>query len=220
MNLFSRSTQGLAVCAALLLSACMADVPAAQGPEDALSPAQRFPITVQAQMATYPLVLNNTRNDLDPRGEAMLEEAVSDYLANGSGSIAVSAGNATPRISDRLTALGVPANRIAAVAGGGGNATLTFVRYHADPPVCGDWSANLGVTYNNRPSPNFGCATQHNLAVMVADPHDLVAPKAMEPGDTQRSLTVLDRYRQGETTVAAKTTEQTGAVSAVQNGGK
>ncbi len=222
MSLTTRTAQGYALCTALLLSACMTDVPAAQGPEDALSPAQRFPITVEAQMASYPLVLNNARNDLDPRGEAMLEQIVTDYLANGSGSIAVSAGNAAPQISGRLTALGVPANRIMIVAGGTtpGNATVSFVRYHADPAPCGDWSKDLGVTYNNRPPPNFGCATQHNLAVMVADPHDLVQPKTLEPGDAQRSLTVLEKYRQGDTTVANKSAEQSGAVSSVATGGK
>jgi pilus assembly protein CpaD len=221
MKLFTRSVQGFAVCTALLLSACESDVPAVRGAEDALSPTQRFPITVEAQMASYPLALNNARNDLAPAGESTLEQIVTDYLANGSGSIAVSAGNATPRISDRLAALGVPSNRIMIVSGtAGGNATVSFIRYHADPQPCGDWSTNLGVTYNNQAPPNFGCATQHNLAIMVADPHDLVTPKTLEPGDAQRSLTVLDKYRQGETTVTSKVQDQSGAVSSVATGGK
>jgi pilus assembly protein CpaD len=55
---------------------------------------------------------------------------------------------------------------------------------------------------------------------MVADPHDLVAPKTVEAGDAQRSLTVLDKYRRGEPTVSAKAEEQSGSVATVTTGGK
>jgi pilus assembly protein CpaD len=97
---------------------------------------------------------------------------------------------------------------------------VIFVRYHADPAPCGDFSESLAIIWSNKPSPNFGCATQHNLAVMVADPHDLVAPKALEAGDARRSLTILEKYRKGDTTIATKAPEQSGSIATVNSGGK
>jgi pilus assembly protein CpaD len=65
------------------------------------------------------------------------------------------------------------------------------------------------------PPPNFGCATQHNLAAMVADPRDLVAPRRVDAADAQRRMTVLDKYRKGQTTPAEKTAAQSGTVADV-----
>jgi len=228
MTHLARSIRGSAFCAALLLAGCMNDSATGRDPEAAFLPPERFPIAVEAQMANYQVPLNAARNDVDPRSENELRQIAADYLANGSGSIALSAsGNdrdVTARVSDRLVVLGVSADRIMITADSGPQsgpqARVSFVRYHADPAPCGNWSANLGVTTENRPSPNFGCATQHNLAVEVADPHDLVAPKTLEPGDALRSLAVLDKYRQGQTTVAAKAAEQNGAVTSTVGGGK
>jgi pilus assembly protein CpaD len=118
--------------------------------------------------------------------------------------------------------MGVPRNRI--MTGGddplstADEVKVTYIRYQAQTQACGDWSVNLADTAENKPSPNLGCATQHNLAAMIADPRDLVTPKPLEPDDAQRRLTVLDKYRKGETTVAAKTEEQSGAVTSVGGG--
>ena len=221
MTYSARSLRGSVLCAALLLAGCMNDSATVRSPEFGFLPQERYPIAVEAQMAVYQIPLNAARNDVDPREENDLRQIAVDYLANGSGSIALSAsGNdrdVTARVSDRLVILGVPADRIMITADSGPQfgpqARVSFVRYRADPVPCGNWSESLAVTYENKPTPNFGCATQHNLAVEVADPHDLVAPKTLEPGDALRSLAVLDKYRQGQATVAAKSQEQSGAVT-------
>ena len=101
----------------------------------------------------------------------------------------------------------------------GDDVRLSYIRYQAHAEACGDWSVNLGSTSANQRSPNFRCATQHNLAAMVADPRDLVSPKPLDPNDAQRRLTVLEKYRKGETTVTAKAAEQSGSISQVGGGG-
>lgn len=68
---------------------------------------------------------------------------------------------------------------------------------------CGLWPNDLGIApggddHMNRPSWNHGCATQHNLAAIVANPNDLIAPRAETPADTARRQTVFGRYRRGE----------------------
>ena len=60
---------------------------------------------------------------------------------------------------------------------------LSYLQFVAEPPDCPDWSENIGRDPHNMPWPNMGCATQRNLAAMVANPEDLVQPR----GETQRS---------------------------------
>jgi pilus assembly protein CpaD len=214
-----------AVLAALLISACANPI---SKPENGAPVEQRFPITVEPHMESLRVPYNAARGNIDDASTAQLQTFARDYLENGSGSLSVSA---TRRIPDapnyvvgRLVAMGVPRNRIMLgnddALSAADEVKVTYIRYQANASGCGDWSVNLGDTSENKVSPNFGCATQHNLAAMVADPRDLVSPKPLEPDDAQRRLTVLDKYRKGETTVATKTDEQSGAVTSVAGGGK
>lgn len=45
---------------------------------------------------------------------------------------------------------------------------------------------------------NIGCATAHNLGVMVADPRDLVVGRDPGPADGQRGAAAMERYRKGQ----------------------
>jgi pilus assembly protein CpaD len=47
---------------------------------------------------------------------------------------------------------------------------------------------------------------QQNIAAMVADPRDLMAPRPMAPMDANRRATVLEHYEKGEVTQATKKT--------------
>jgi pilus assembly protein CpaD len=224
MTSMTHSFRGCALLASLLMAACASPV---NGPEDAPTIAERFPITVEPHMEALRVGYNAARGSLEDASSAELQRFARDYLENGSGAIAVSAPRRLPQapnaVADRLVALGVPRNRIMLGADDAANPAdevrITYIRYQAHAAPCGDWSVNLGYTSANKASPNFGCATQHNLAVMVADPRDLVTPKPLDPDDAQRRLTVLEKYRKGEATVAAKTDEQSGAVSAVGSAG-
>jgi pilus assembly protein CpaD len=228
MTDLTRIFQACAVSMTLLLAACIGDHPAVTGPVDALSPAQRFPIALEARMQAFRLSYDNASNDLDAVSQAELERIARDYLENGSGAIAVSASpnerNAPQRVTERLVALGVQRNRILIGTGdgtdAGGQVRVSYIRYSVHAEECGNWSEDLGVTYANTPSPNFGCATQHNVAAMIADPRDLATPKPVEATDADRRLTVLDKYRKGEITAATKAGEQSGVVSGVATGGK
>ncbi len=80
---------------------------------------------------------------------------------------------------------------------------------------CGDWSTNWADTASNRVSPNLGCASQNNLAAMVSDPRDLMAPRALSDRDNIRRATVFDKYEKGEISSAQKSDAQSGSVSTV-----
>jgi len=215
--------RGCAFLAALVLGACAYPI---NGPEDAMTVEQHYPITVEPHMEMVRLPFNAARGGLDQVSSADLERFARDYLDNGSGALAIAGSRRNPdapgAIADRLVALGVPRDRILIGnpdAVDSDDIRLSYIRYQAHAEACGDWSVNLASTSANHPSPNFGCATQHNLAAMVADPRDLVAPKPLDLNDAQRRLTVLEKYRKGETTVSTKAAEQSGAISQVGGAG-
>ena len=55
-----------------------------------------------------------------------------------------------------------------------GTARLVVSRMKAWVPHCPDWSANSDVNLGNATSTNYGCATNSNLAAMVANPEHLI----------------------------------------------
>ncbi|MDJ0979856.1 MAG: CpaD family pilus assembly protein [Erythrobacter sp.] len=57
---------------------------------------------------------------------------------------------------------------------GQGRARVVITRSSAEVPGCPDWSAKSDMNYTNATSPNYGCASNSNLAAMVANPEDLL----------------------------------------------
>ncbi len=125
---------------------------------------------------------------LIPQDEARLDGFVSSYLARGNGALSISvpkgpgASQTIRYFGERLAKMGVPRSSILVgtrtVVDGDPRIELGYIGYEAHTDRCGDWSANLADTASNLPTPNFGCANQHNLAAMVSDPRDLVGPRA------------------------------------------
>ncbi|MEM6585012.1 MAG: CpaD family pilus assembly protein [Pseudomonadota bacterium] len=58
-----------------------------------------------------------------------------------------------------------------------GEARVVITRSSAEVLGCPDWSAKSDGNYLNATSPGYGCATNSNVAAMVADPQDLLEGK-------------------------------------------
>ena len=210
-----------AALASLLAAACANPI---NGPEDEFRYQERFPISVEPHMEALRIPYN-ARVGIDDASSTELQHFARDYLDAGSGMIGIVGPRGVPEltadIANRLVALGIPRNRIT-IGGETALATdeirITYIRYRAQAPACGDWSVNLAYTAANHTAPNLGCATQHNLAAMVADPRDLAKPQPLDAGDPGRRLTILDKYRKGEVTVADKDKLQSGDVSDIKTG--
>lgn len=154
-------------------------------------PARRHPIVMVAETATLDL----SGSTVDKGGEArvFLETTrfVRNYRNEGRGpmNIAVprgAGGNVSRRVQNiRLVAYnnGVSPDRIRTVVkpGSHGTVTLSYDRIAAVGPSCGDWSEDVTRNKDNLPYPNFGCATQRNLAAMAANPMDLMYPAIETP---------------------------------------
>src|SRR6185437_8259047 len=64
-------------------------------------------------------------------------------------------------------------------------------------PTCPDWTKPEVDEPNNTPSSNQGCATEANLAAMIANPADLVKPKANNATDGFVLARGVELYRAG-----------------------
>jgi pilus assembly protein CpaD len=74
---------------------------------------------------------------------------------------------------------------------------LILERHLVTLPACPDWSRQSGTDFSNQPHSNFGCATQTNLGLMVAEPKDLVRGRTLAPADGVHQAEGIVRYRTG-----------------------
>ncbi|NOZ43173.1 MAG: hypothetical protein GXP02_08440 [Alphaproteobacteria bacterium] len=75
------------------------------------------------------------------------------------------------------------------------HARLLISRYIVTPPQCGDWSQPSTDNYGNAPTPNFGCANQANLGLMVANPRDLITGVKTGLPDAEKIARTIQDYR-------------------------
>ena len=77
-----------------------------------------------------------------------------------------------------------------------GTVRVIVSRTKATVPHCPDWSANSDVNLGNATSSNYGCATNGNLAAMVANPEHLIKGDA-GTGQTvvMSSTKAIESYR-------------------------
>lgn len=71
---------------------------------------------------------------------------------------------------------------------------LAYERPVAMAPECGSWPEDLGENRERLPNENFGCASQRNLAMMVANSRDLKVPQEETPRSSERRDVVWTKY--------------------------
>ena len=81
-----------------------------------------------------------------------------------------------------------------------GRVRVIVTRSTASVPSCPDWSDSYDGNYANATSRNYGCATNSNIAAMIANPEDLIRG---QEGNGSSVITTSNRaieaYRTGET---------------------
>lgn len=204
----------LALAATLALGACAsASLHPDAAPEARLA-TEQFPIKVEDRQQE--MLLAAHAEGLSPNQRAALSELAADWRDRGRGPIQIRTpdGEAGRRIGEAarlaLISSGAPDNQISLVpytAGPDAPVRVAFLQRAAAIPDCGAQWSNLTSTGDNFPHANFGCAVSANMAAQIADPDDLLAPRPMDPADAGRRQTVLDKYRKGEITGAARPAE-------------
>ena len=95
---------------------------------------------------------------------------------------------------------------------------LSYPQMKAEAGPCGLWPEDLGPSndpshFENRPYWNLGCASQRNLAAMVAEPADLVQPRSEGPVYRAKRTFGTDKWRKGESPATTYPDAQKGAIS-------
>lgn len=215
----------LPLLAALALSGCGGFNGAQEAQFDA---SYNHPISVTPDVPTLNIAVSGT---LSVQDRAAIATFAAAYKERGHGPLTVAtpsgsanstlAMNVLVEVRNQLAKAGVSASRIeytpyrASSANGNAPILMSYKQFVAMASPCGDWSDELAYNPSNIPPKNFGCATQNNLAAMVADPADLVTPRTMTASDAQRRGQVFDKYRKGEITATARDAHDSAALSEV-----
>lgn len=184
-------------------------------------PLANHPITVEPSYQS--VKLSYAGGALAAADASKLEAFLADYRLHGNGKIAISvpAGanmqQTVTALVSQINEMGVSRDRILVAsrdAGtGGSQVELNYISYQARTADCGNWSEDLAYTAENRTASNFGCANQHNMAMMVADPRDLLGPRAMDGADAARRQAVIGNYEAGKPTSSEKSPDQKTAIT-------
>jgi pilus assembly protein CpaD len=182
---------------------------------------QRHPIVLKEQPRVVELFIGTKRGTLTGAQRADVLAFAGEWRQEASGGILIDVPSGTPNevaaadalreVRSILAAAGVPPHGVNTrpyhTSDPRKLATLriSYPRIAADVGPCGLWPRDLGPTYDpehldNREYWNLGCADQRNLAAMVDNPHDLVQPRGETPASAAQRNTVLDKYRQGQST--------------------
>jgi len=207
------------------LGAC-AGVPQPEGPPVSSSADRhRIEVTQTAERLEVPIAGGN----LTDATRDQLRSLADNYLRYGHGPLVLStpSGGANADAASiiahearlSLVASGISYSAVAGStydASGTVDAPLivSFSRFEAEAPVCAPlWEQDLGHQSNNQPWDSFGCATMANLAALVEDPSDLLHPRDETARDSGRRDVVMDHYRAGEPTHAARSSDERVSVS-------
>lgn len=186
---------------------------------------QRHPILVSQEPTTHVIRVARGTNGLTTSQRAQLLSFADHYRVTDSGnsrlvvSVPSGGGNevsamaAVNEIRAMLTDQGFDQSAISVEAYSAEGAAdppirVSYLRYVAEPPQCGDWSTNLAYEPTNLPYPNLGCAQQRNLAVMVANPADLLGPRSETARSGERRDQVWGKYVTGQPTGARKSVDE------------
>jgi pilus assembly protein CpaD len=178
----------------------------------------RHPIVVADAPISVDIFPNASAEHLDSRTIARIREFANEYRRFGHGQITLLAPDSGPNA--KRSRAGVEQVRRALAAAGlrsiyvgtypvgdpslAAPLRLSFIGMKAKVAGrCGEWPADLASGsstegWQNTTYWNFGCANQATLAAQVADPRDLVAPRALDAGDIEMRMRAIGKVRHGE----------------------
>ncbi len=176
----------------------------------------RHPIIVSDNEVHEDLALSSNMRKLSMRHRNVVRDFAMRFKESGAKTVRLmvpvgshnemAARSVTQQIIEEFAEIGIHRSRIVKNAyqasGHGDSATLRMAFSAMTAQVadeCGQWDENLIHTPENKNYGNFGCATQSNLATMVANPNDLLGPRGESEIDATRRDTVIKDWRENGT---------------------
>lgn len=189
-----------------------------------VDPSQQHPILVSQQPSTLTLRVSRGSSGLSPAQRADVLDFATRYRVSDTGNSRmvieapsgsrneIAAMQAVHQVRRILADLGYGDAAISVqpyqADGGHAPVRVSYMRYVAEAPECGLWPTNLAHDPGNVPYANFGCATQRNFAMQVANPADLLGPRSMTDRSSERRDVVFGKYIRGDTTGSKKTSDE------------
>jgi pilus assembly protein CpaD len=192
----------------------------------------RHPITVAEGKKTLLLFVGAGRGGLSPSQRAEVLAFAQNWKHDATGGVTIdrpvgapNERSATDTLRETLSILtqaGVPQSGIGIrpynPGERNGTLRLNYPLTVAQAGPCGLWPDDLGPSYDtkhfeNKEYYNFGCATQRNTAAMVANPADVVQPRAEGPVYTAKRTFGTDKWRKGESPATVYPDATKGAIS-------
>jgi pilus assembly protein CpaD len=174
---------------------------------------ERHPIMISEEPEVFEIRVGMNGPALSPAIEAALRDYVVEYRVHGTGSMTIQVPTASANeiaaastgraVHYALVRAGVPHGRIQVAPYHVGDHSqvasvrVSYLRVKAVAPRCGVWPEKVPSRFDNAQLHNFGCATQQNLAAMVANPADLVRPQPTTPASGTRRANVINDYGEG-----------------------
>lgn len=216
-------TAGLAACGTM---------PGTTDPNLPMQYEERHPITVAAETAQMEILVNPQSVALLRVDETRLRAFAQAYRTRGHGPLELAVPSETPN-SMAATQVAADVHRVLTEEGlhpdtvqsrpyhtsdnpSWAPLVLSFTRYTASASPCGDFSESYSFRFNGNATPNWGCATQNNLAAMISEPADLVTPRGVTPADAAQRDHMVGQYQAGQDTNTLRSDDANASVSDVQ----
>ncbi len=178
----------------------------------------RHPIIIEEREQTLDVPIGSGAHDLSKAALGAIEGFAYRFRKSASGVITImlpsgspnegSAKSARPKVIQAVIISGVPREKIrmtsyyAAEHGSSAPIRLSYIGVKANVEACGKWPDDLaGANGQNHNYQNFGCASQNNMAAMIANPADLLGPRGMSPINAARRIEGLKDYSKGDITL-------------------
>lgn len=186
----------------------------------------RHPIVVDTSPTNLDLPAGNQKTHFTPGMKSAINGFAIGYRRSGGSGIdvLVPAGSSNEAAASHiagharaaLNQAGVPSSQIrtrsynAVSADHPGHVRLTYSAVKARvASECGVWPTDIGNDFRNENYENFGCATQSNLASIIADPNDLIGPRGPGEINPERTDVVISDFEANtpSTSTIASTTD-------------
>jgi pilus assembly protein CpaD len=194
---------------------------------------ERHPISLAEGKRTLVLHVGPGRGGLSPMQSAEVLAFAQNWKRDATGGVTIDRPVGGPNeraaldtLKEALSILaqaGVPNDGVGIRPYSAGTSRIAPLRLNypqvvAEAGPCGQWPDDLGPSYDpkhyeNRQYHNFGCATQRNLASMVANPSDIIQPRAETPPYNAKRTYGVEKWRKGESPATTYPENQKGAIS-------
>lgn len=168
------------------------------------------PIILSEREQAVDIPVSRSETRLSVAQKNVVKATLERYRSNGSGimHILVPSGSensvAAMRLRDQIVAelrkSGLPSYNIASETypvpspAAAAPIRLTYSAMTASTNACGKWPDDMLNDTENRHWANYGCATQNNLAAQLANPADLLGPRARTSIDANKNDATIKTY--------------------------